>query len=161
MKKSLFASIIAGMLCASAVFAEKGGGYLGIDIGHGNVKFDQYLDLNMTTMGRIAEGDITADNSMANIAIKGGYKTFFGESKRFGVRGYVYFGYGYSSMQNVNYDFTGPYGPLIALVGNASGEIFTNEGKGYYTHVFDYGVGGDLLFNFIDAPEHSLSLIHI
>lgn len=100
-------------------------------------------------------GHIYADNSMANFAIKGGYKTFFGESKRFGVRGYVYFGYGYNSMQNVNYNFGSPLG---AIAQAANGSIFTGTGKTYYNHVFDYGVGGDLLFNFIDVPEHSFGI---
>ncbi|RDU51938.1 hypothetical protein CQA49_04210 [Helicobacter sp. MIT 00-7814] len=177
MRKSLFASLIAGMLCASAVFAEKGGGYLGIDIGHGNAKFDQNIDAIMTvpvdadTQRIPLNGNIYASNSMANITIKGGYKTFFGESRRFGVRGYVYFGYGYSSMQNINYDFSGsgaidygsgftiPVGQIIEQLGEMNGgSIFTGTGKTYYNHVFDYGVGGDLLFNFIDATEHSFGI---
>lgn len=164
MKKSFFASVILSVLCTSGAFAEKGGGYVGIDIGHGNVKFDQSIDttINMpsismppqtTTMSSPlnTNGHIYADNSMTNFAIKGGYKTFFGESKRFGVRGYVYFGYGYNSMQNVNYDIQN----LAILKDNS---IFTKTGKTYYNHVFDYGVGGDLLFNFIDVPEHSFGI---
>ncbi|RDU51937.1 hypothetical protein CQA49_04205 [Helicobacter sp. MIT 00-7814] len=159
MKKSLFTSVILSALCASSAFAERGGGYIGVDIGHGNVKFDQYVNATTTIPAQPmfpaqnSVGHILADNSMANIAIKGGYKTFFGESKRFGVRGYVYFGYGYNSMKNISYT-----GDLYTLTGGGDSSIFTTTGKTYYNHVFDYGVGGDLLFNFIDAPEHSFGI---
>ncbi|MGI0406568.1 outer membrane protein [Helicobacter himalayensis] len=146
MRKSLFTSVILSAFCASCAFAEKGGGYIGIDIGHGNVKFDQ--SINTSSLN----GHIYADNSMANFAIKGGYKTFFGESKRFGMRGYVYLGYGYNSMQNIKYDFG--TGGLQML----NGSIFTGTRNTYYNHVIDYGVGGDLLFNFIDVPEHSFGI---
>lgn len=161
MKKSLFASVVLSALCTSGAFAEKGGGYIGFDIGHGNTKFDQSIDGTAATMSNGSgattmqnspfNGHIYANNSMTNFAIKGGYKTFFGESKRFGVRGYAYFGYGYNSMQNVNYD-------IQAAMPIDDTSIFTRTGKTYYNHVFDYGVGGDLLFNFIDVPEHSFGI---
>lgn len=160
MKKSLFASVILSVLCASSAFAEKGGGYIGIDVGHGSAKFDQYIDATTTMImmpntSMQMKGNIYASNSMPNITIKGGYKTFFGDSRRFGVRGYVYFGYGYKSMENIEYS---EGLALVNILPGASSSIFTGTGKTYYNHVFDYGVGGDLLYNFIDTQEHSFGV---
>ena len=70
----------------------------------------------------------------------------------------MYFGYGYNSMQNVNYDLPLNLGIPGAPTEISDSSIFTGTGKTYYNHVFDYGVGGDLLFNFIDAPEHSFGI---
>ena len=152
-------------LLGGALWAEKSGGFLGIEAGLSKAKFQQDIDAtghthpgtNPVTPSQPTPlvGNITADNILPAFYLKGGYKFMFGERGRFGVRPYVYFGYGYGSMKNVNYDGEGLFS-LTNLVAN--GSIFTGTGKTYYNHFFDYGVGADLLYNFVDNENESFGI---
>ncbi|WP_394955237.1 outer membrane protein [uncultured Helicobacter sp.] len=150
-------SLIGASVLASGVYAEKSGGYLAVEVGGAKSKFKQDIDATAIVFGvpQPVVGDITADNILPAFYLKGGYKFMFGERGRFGVRPYIYFGYGYGSMKNISYN--GSLG-LVTLVPGASDSIFTGTGKTYYNHFFDYGVGADLLYNFVDNENESFGI---
>ena len=165
-------------LLSGALWAEKSGGFLGIEAGFSKANFKQDIDAtghthpgtNPATPSQPTPlvGNITADNILPAFYLKGGYKFMFGESGRFGVRPYVYFGYGYGSMKNVAYNMgasanfmpgldeviSGIVDPILA----SQDSIFTGTGKTYYNHFFDYGVGADLLYNFVDNENESFGI---
>ena len=168
-------SLIGASVLASGVYAEKSGGYFAVEVGAAKSKFKQDIDATMgaTALGTLSgtinvNGDITADNVLPALYLKGGYKFMFGERGRFGVRPYVYFGYGYGSMKNVAYNMgasanfmpgldeviSGIVDPILA----SQDSIFTGTGKTYYNHFFDYGVGADLLYNFVDNENESFGI---
>ena len=154
-KIALGIALLGGML-----WAEKSGGFFSIEAGLAKASFKQDIDAtghthpgtnpNTPSQPTPLVGNITADNILPALYLKGGHKFMFGERGRFGVRPYVYFGYGYGSMENVYYDGEGLFS-LTNLVAN--GSIFTGTGKTYYTHFFDYGVGADMLFNLVDSAN--------
>lgn len=138
-----------GILATSAFGAEKDGAYMGVELGANRVKFKQTLDYAMGG-NTIASGDIKADNLMPSVAIKGGYKMFFGAERKFGVRAYGAVGVGYGRLINVKYDSS--LQPIVGMAyptnPNATNSVFTGTGKTYYTTFIDYYVGADLLYNF-------------
>ncbi|WP_394980897.1 outer membrane beta-barrel protein [uncultured Helicobacter sp.] len=163
-------SLIGASVLASGVYAEKSGGYLAVEVGGAKSKFKQDVDVSINALNQdmaTIKGDITADNVLPAFYLKGGYKFMFGERGRFGVRPYVYFGYGYGSMKNVKYNMNAALTPageqidvmaggLASSIVNGANQalggedsIFTGTGKTYYNHFFDYGVGADLLYNFV------------
>ena len=176
-------SLIGASVLASGVYAEKSGGYFAVEVGAAKSKFKQDIDLGVTIPAgtpypplattTTTTTDITASNILPAFYLKGGYKFMFGERGRLGVRPYVYFGYGYGSMKNVAYNninSTGS-GPLADQVINGAfgvpgiddtlanaDSIFTGTGKTYYNHFFDYGVGADLLYNFVDNENESFGI---
>lgn len=137
-----------GILASSAFGAEKDGAYMGVELGANRVKFKQALDTTMLS------GDIKADNLMPSVAIKGGYKMFFGAERKFGVRAYGAVGVGYGRLINVKYDPMLAAGASALKIANPTNSIFTGTGKTYYTTFIDYYVGADLLYNF--APKNDV-----
>lgn len=160
-KKALLAGVLASVVLAQSAFgAEKDGVFVGVELGANKVKFKQTLDYAMN--GQSISGDIKADNLMPSIAVKGGYKWFFGAQRNFGVRAYGQVGVGHGRLVNVEYSDS-LMGMLIgqaqqggitdqaaqqAAAKQAASSVFTGTGKTYYTTFIDYYVGADLLYNF-------------
>ena len=135
-------------LITSCVFGEEKGGYIGIDVGSSYTEFTQDVQ---------PIGKILASNNLPGFMLKAGYKTFFGESKKYGMRWYLYGGYSYGKMQDVKADaFRRMFGVQQPQIDTNS--IFIGTGKGYYTHVVDYGVGTDFLRNFVVNDDHSFGV---
>lgn len=160
-KKVLLAGVLASVVLAQSAFgAEKDGVFVGVELGANKVKFKQTLDY---TMGPASiSGDIKADNLMPSIAVKGGYKWFFGAQRKFGVRAYGQVGVGHGRLVNVEYSDSlmsmlirqAQLGGITdqalqqAAANQAASSVFTGTGKTYYTTFIDYYVGADLLYNF-------------
>lgn len=157
-KKALLAGVLASVVLAQSAFgAEKDGVFVGVELGANKVKFKQTLDYVMNGMIPIS-GDIKADNLMPSLAVKGGYKWFFGAQRNFGVRAYGQVGVGYGRLVNVEYSDS-LKGLLVqmnqhlgtmaqAAAKQAASSVFTGTGKTYYTTFIDYFIGADLLYNF-------------
>lgn len=154
--KACVAGILGcGILASSAFGAEKDGAYMGVELGANRVKFKQTLDYAMLAGNTLASGDIKADNLMPSVAIKGGYKMFFGEERRFGFRAYGAVGVGYGRLINVKYsDSIAQNTMLSQAMPNLTNSVFSGTGKTYYTTFIDYYVGADLLYNF--APKNDV-----
>lgn len=133
-------------LITSCVFSEEKGGYIGIDVGSSYTEFTQDVQ---------PIGKILASNNLPGFMLKAGYKTFFGESKKYGMRWYLYGGYSYGKMQDVKAD---AFRNLANGQGIDTSSIFIGTGKGYYTHVIDYGIGTDFLRNFVVNDDHSFGV---
>lgn len=158
-KKALLAGVLASVVLAQSAFgAEKDGVFVGVELGANKVKFKQTLDYLMNGMIPIS-GDIKADNLMPSLAVKGGYKWFFGTQRNFGVRAYGQVGVGHGRLVNVEYSDSlmrmlmgqaATTDPAIqqAAANQAASSIFTGTGKTYYTTFIDYFIGADLLYNF-------------
>lgn len=157
-KKALLAGVLASVVLAQSAFgAEKDGVFVGVELGANKVKFKQTLDYVVDGMGHTS-GDIKADNLMPSLAVKGGYKWFFGAQRNFGVRAYGQVGVGHGRLVNVEYSdslkglLAGMYQNLgagaQAAANQAASSIFTGTGKTYYTTFIDYFIGADLLYNF-------------
>lgn len=160
-KKALLAGVLASVVLAQSAFgAEKDGVFVGVELGANKVKFKQTLDYAM--MGQSISGDIKADNLMPSLAVKGGYKWFFGAQRKFGVRAYGQVGVGHGRLVNVEYSDS-LIGMLmqqaqasgitnqatqLAVAKQAASSVFTGTGKTYYTTFIDYFIGADLLYNF-------------
>lgn len=160
-KKALLAGVLASVVLAQSAFGvEKDGVFVGVELGANKVKFKQTLDYAMGPAS--ISGDIKADNLMPSLAIKGGYKWFFGAQRNFGVRAYGQVGVGHGRLVNVEYSDS-LIGMLIqqaqqggitdqaaqqAVANQAASSIFTGTGKTYYTTFIDYFIGADLLYNF-------------
>lgn len=157
-KKALLAGVLASVVLAQSAFgAEKDGVFVGVELGANKVKFKQTLDYVVDGMGHTS-GDIKADNLMPSLAVKGGYKWFFGAQRNFGVRAYGQVGVGHGRLVNVEYSdslkglLAGMYQNLgagaQAAANQAASSVFTGTGKTYYTTFIDYFIGADLLYNF-------------
>lgn len=160
-KKALLAGVLASVVLAQSAFgAEKDGVFVGVELGANKVKFKQTLDYAMGPAS--ISGDIKADNLMPSIAVKGGYKWFFGAQRNFGVRAYGQVGVGHGRLVNVEYSDS-LIGMLmqqaqangitnqatqLAVAKQAASSVFTGTGKTYYTTFIDYFIGADLLYNF-------------
>lgn len=157
-KKALLAGVLASVVLAQSAFgAEKDGVFVGVELGANKVKFKQTLDYAMGPAS--ISGDIKADNLMPSLAVKGGYKWFFGAQRNFGVRAYGQVGVGHGGLVNVEYSDSlmrmlmgqvTTSDPAIqqAAANQAASSIFTGTGKTYYTTFIDYFIGADLLYNF-------------
>lgn len=152
--KKVLGSLACVACLSTAAVAEDDGLYLAVELGGGEAKFKQDIDTT-TSVGPIpvqnTVGDITANNSMPNLMLKFGDKSFFNEN--FGYRKYVYFGYGYSSMKNVSYN-----GGLSIMQGVSNGSIFTTTNNTYYNNVLEYGIGADVLYNFMNKGSDSFGV---
>lgn len=160
-KKALLAGVLASVVLAQSAFgAEKDGVFVGVELGANKVKFKQTLDYAMDPAS--ISGDIKADNLMPSLAVKGGYKWFFGAQRNFGVRAYGQVGVGHGRLVNVEYSDS-LIGMLMqqaqlggaanqaaqqAAAKQAASSVFTGTGKTYYTTFIDYFIGADLLYNF-------------
>lgn len=162
-KKALLAGVLASVVLAQSAFgAEKDGVFVGVELGANKVKFKQTLDYVMNGMIPIS-GDIKADNLMPSLAVKGGYKWFFGAQRNFGVRAYGQVGVGYGRLVNVEYSdslkgllvqMNQHLGTMVQAAANqAASSIFTGTGKTYYTTFIDYFIGADLLYNFTSKND--------
>lgn len=156
--KKILSSLACVALVSTYALAEEDGLYLAAEFGGGEAKFKQDLDVTATisipmppgggTMNMPIKGDITANNTMKNLMLKFGDKTFFTDN--FGYRKYVYFGWGYSSMKNVSYN--GGVGIM------QQDSIFTTTQNTYYNSVLEYGIGVDALYNFMDKGSDSFGV---
>ena len=107
-KKALLAGVLASVVLAQRAFgAEKDGVFVGVELGANKVKFKQDLTMSQQGVGTLLSGDIKADNLMPSLAVKGGYKWFFGAQRKFGVRAYGQVGVGHGRLVNVEYDMSG------------------------------------------------------
>lgn len=155
--KKVLGSLACVACLSTAAVAEDDGLYLAVELGGGEAKFKQDIDtttsvdtpIPIPAQNRV--GDITANNSMPNLMLKFGDKSFFNEN--FGYRKYVYFGYGYSSMKNVSYN-----GGLSIMQGVSNGSIFTTTNNTYYNNVLEYGIGADVLYNFMNKGSDSFGV---
>lgn len=156
-KKALLAGVLASVVLAQSAFgAEKDGVFVGVELGANKVKFKQTLDYAMGPAS--ISGDIKADNLMPSLAVKGGYKWFFGAQRNFGVRAYGQVGVGHGRLVNVEYSdslkgllvqMNQHLGTMAQAAANqAASSVFTGTGKTYYTTFIDYFIGADLLYNF-------------
>ena len=157
LNKTLKAYIICvlgcGILATSAFGAEKDGAYMGVELGANRVKFKQDLTMSMGQgISPMIEGDIKANNILPSVAIKGGYKMFFGAERKVGVRAYGAVGVGYGRLINVKYNLDGQMAPALSQRPGVTDSIFTGTKDTYYTTFIDYYVGADLLYNF--APKN-------
>ena len=162
-KKALLAGVLASVVLAQSAFgAEKDGVFVGVELGANKVKFKQDLTMSMAGNAMLT-GDIKADNLMPSLAVKGGYKWFFGAQRNFGVRAYGQVGVGYGRLVNVEYSdslkgllvqMNRRLGTMAQAAANqAASSIFTGTGKTYYTTFIDYFIGADLLYNFTSKND--------
>ena len=151
-KKALLAGVLASVVLAQSAFgAEKDGVFVGVELGANKVKFKQ--DLTMSMAGAtLLSGDIKADNLMPSLAVKGGYKWFFGAQRKFGVRAYGQVGVGHGRLVNVEYDMSGAGAAALQRPG-VTDSVFTGTRDTYYTTFIDYYVGADLLYNFVSIND--------
>lgn len=151
-KKALLAGVLASVVLAQSAFgAEKDGVFVGVELGANKVKFKQ--DLTMSMAGAtLLSGDIKADNLMPSLAVKGGYKWFFGAQRKFGVRAYGQVGVGHGRLVNVEYDMSGMDAAALQQPG-VTDSVFTGTRDTYYTTFIDYYVGADLLYNFVSIND--------
>lgn len=151
-KKALLAGVLASVVLAQSAFgAEKDGVFVGVELGANKVKFKQ--DLTMSMAGAtLPSGDIKADNLMPSLAVKGGYKWFFGAQRKFGVRAYGQVGVGHGRLVNVEYDMSGMDAAALQQPG-VTDSVFTGTRDTYYTTFIDYYVGADLLYNFVSIND--------
>ena len=147
-KKALLAGVLASVVLAQSAFgAEKDGVFVGVELGANKVKFKQDLTMSQQGVGTLLSGDIKADNLMPSLAVKGGYKWFFGAQRNFGVRAYGQVGVGHGRLVNVEYDMSGA-GAVGLQQPGVTDSVFTGTRDTYYTTFIDYYVGADLLYNF-------------
>lgn len=147
-KKALLAGVLASVVLAQSAFgAEKDGVFVGVELGANKVKFKQDLTMSQQGVGTLLSGDIKADNLMPSLAVKGGYKWFFGAQRKFGVRAYGQVGVGHGRLVNVEYDMSGAGAAALRQPG-VTDSVFTGTRDTYYTTFIDYYVGADLLYNF-------------
>jgi len=147
-KKALLAGVLASVVLAQSAFgAEKDGVFVGVELGANKVKFKQDLTMSQQGIGTLLSGDIKADNLMPSLAVKGGYKWFFGAQRKFGVRAYGQVGVGHGRLVNVEYDMSGA-GAVGLQQPGVTDSVFTGTRDTYYTTFIDYYVGADLLYNF-------------
>ena len=147
-KKALLAGVLASVVLAQSAFgAEKDGVFVGVELGANKVKFKQDLTMSQQGVGTLLSGDIKADNLMPSLAVKGGYKWFFGAQRKFGVRAYGQVGVGHGRLVNVEYDMSGA-GAVGLQQPGVTDSVFTGTRDTYYTTFIDYYVGADLLYNF-------------
>lgn len=147
-KKALLAGVLASVVLAQSAFgAEKDGVFVGVELGANKVKFKQDLTMSQQGIGTLLSGDIKADNLMPSLAVKGGYKWFFGAQRNFGVRAYGQVGVGHGRLVNVEYDMSGA-GAVGLQQPGVTDSVFTGTRDTYYTTFIDYYVGADLLYNF-------------
>lgn len=144
-KKFLFASALISSFLAQSVFGwEKDGVFLGVEFGASKVKFEQKYDYK--EQNTLHKNEIKANNTLPSLALKGGYKWFFGEQRNFGLRTYAQVGMGWGKLKNAEYDIKGAHNTLINQTGKDS--VFLGKDKAYYTNFMDCFVGADILYNF-------------
>lgn len=152
-KKALLAGVLASVVLAQSAFgAEKDGVFVGVELGANKVKFKQDLTMSQQGVGTLLSGDIKADNLMPSLAVKGGYKWFFGAQRNFGVRAYGQVGVGHGRLVNVEYDMSGAGAAALQRPG-VTDSVFTGTRDTYYTTFIDYYVGADLLYNFVSIND--------
>ena len=140
-KQSIVALGLSAMLASSA-FAEEDGAFVGLEVGVTSVKATATATAPATVTN-------TAKDILPSLAIKGGYKWFFGDSKRFGTRAYGIIGAGTGSLTQLSTT-------LAASGGNAS--FISGTRHTYYTTYLDYMVGADALFNFANSDSFTFGL---
>lgn len=149
-KKFLFASALISSFLAQGVFGwEKDGVFLGVEFGASKVKFEQKYDYAQTGAqgAPINTGnEIKANNTLPSLALKVGYKWFFGEQRNFGLRTYAQVGMGWGKLKNAEYDIKGAHNTLVNQTGKDS--VFLGKDEAYYTNFMDCFVGADILYNF-------------
>lgn len=152
-KKALLTGVLVSVVLAQSAFgAEKDGVFVGVELGANKVKFKQDLTMSQQGVGTLLSGDIKADNLMPSLAVKGGYKWFFGAQRKFGVRAYGQVGVGHGRLVNVEYDMSGAGAAALQRPG-VTDSVFTGTRDTYYTTFIDYYVGADLLYNFVSIND--------
>ncbi len=126
-------------ILASSAIAEDDGAFVGLEVGLTSVKAEAKATAPMAVTN-------TAKDILPSLAIKGGYKWFFGDSKRFGTRAYGIVGVGTGSLTQLT--STIPQG----------GSFITGSQHTYYTTYIDYMVGADALFNFANSDSFTFGL---
>lgn len=146
MKKFLIATICF-LSFNTALFAEENGVFVGVSYQLSPVDFKneggvggQPMILNAFASNPAASGltglDTEKNNGWMNGAgLKIGYKQFFGQSKWFGLRYYAFLDYGYNNW----------------------GDGVLPDEK-YHTHMFNYGVGIDTLWNIVNKENGSFGI---
>ncbi|MGX2984078.1 outer membrane beta-barrel protein [Helicobacter sp. 23-1048] len=107
-------------ILASSAIAEDDGAFVGLEVGLTSVK----AEAKATSPVPITN---TAKDILPSLAIKGGYKWFFGDSKRFGTRAYGMIGAG-----------TGSLTQLTSTLPTGATSFITGTQHTYYTTYLDY-----------------------
>ena len=144
-KKTITKGAIAlglSAILASSAIAEDDGAFVGLEVGLTSVK----AEAKATSPGSVTN---TAKDILPSLAIKGGYKWFFGDSKRFGTRAYGMIGAGTGSLTQLSTT-------LPAGGGNVS--FISGTQHTYYTTYLDYMVGADALLNFANSDSFTFGL---
>lgn len=127
-------------ILASSAIAEDDGAFVGLEVGLTSVKAEAKATAPMAVTN-------TAKDILPSLAIKGGYKWFFGDSKRFGTRAYGIVGVGTGSLTQLS---------TTLAAGGAS--FISGSAHTYYTTYIDYMVGADALFNFANSDSFTFGL---
>lgn len=131
-------------ILASSAIAEDDGAFVGLEVGLTSVK----AEAKATAPAPMAVTN-TAKDILPSLAIKGGYKWFFGDSKRFGTRAYGIVGVGTGSLTQLSTTFA---------QGGGNASFISGSRHTYYTTYIDYMVGADALFNFANSDSFTFGL---
>lgn len=126
---------LLSLAASGLLWAENDGMFAGLSLGVGETKFKQEINNIAVQNMQIPEHSISKNATNFGGTLKAGYKQFFGESKNVGLRYYGYVGYGY-----------GGFGDGVLA------------GKKFTSHLLDYGVGVDALYNFINTQDYNIGL---
>lgn len=129
-------------ILASSAIAEDDGAFVGLEVGLTSVKAEAKATAPMAVTN-------TAKDILPSLAIKGGYKWFFGDSKRFGTRAYGIVGVGTRSLTQLS---------TTNAVGGGNVSFLSGSRHTYYTTYIDYMVGADALFNFANSDSFTFGL---
>lgn len=130
-------SVALSTLLLSPALAENDGVFVGLELG--------LTETNATSKATSPVAmTIQAKGIQPHLAIKGGYKWFFGDSKSFGTRAYGIIGTG--------------TGSLDRIIGGPGMGFFGTNKHTYYTTYIDYMVGADALYNFANSDSFTFGL---
>lgn len=140
-KKVAVALGLSAILATSA-FAENDGAFVGLEVGLTSVKAEAEATSPLALTN-------TAKDILPSLAIKGGYKWFFGDSKRFGTRAYGIVAAGTGSLTQLSTTFP---------AGGGNNSFISGTGHTYYTTYLDYMVGADALLNFANSDSFAFGI---
>ncbi|PAF47422.1 hypothetical protein BKH41_07525 [Helicobacter sp. 12S02232-10] len=118
------------MALAMPLCAENSGLFLGVSYQIGSASFFQESKTQVQGISETTSNKVETTKPEDGAGIKLGYKQFFGNSKWFGLRYYAFLDYGYA-------------------------DFGTLKGKDRHSHMFNYGVGADTLWQVFDFPNIS------
>ncbi|PAF44473.1 outer membrane protein [Helicobacter sp. 11S02596-1] len=134
MKKKI---VMCSLLLGTILMAEDSGLFAGVSYQIGKSHLDEKGSTAMQQGGMVVEQHHNVIDELTNGAgIQLGYKQFFGASKALGLRYYGFLDYGYTNF----------------------GSKILHNGEDYYTHMLGYGVGADVLWDFINKESQDFGV---